>query len=123
MADPTEPALVQSRDNPLLVRLRKLSRDPAAYRKQGELWLEGEHRCSALRQRGGLAGQAVVSESAWRQPAPRELARRAPRVAVVPGGAFYADGSNRNTLGLSCSCASEAQIDEGIARIGRLLRG
>ena len=45
------------------------------------------------------------------------------RVAFVPGGAFYADGSNRNTLRLSFSCASEAQIDEGIARIGRLLRG
>ena len=45
------------------------------------------------------------------------------RVAFVPGGAFFADGSNRNTLRLSFSCASEAQIDEGIARLGRLLRG
>jgi len=44
------------------------------------------------------------------------------RVAFVPGGAFFADGSNRNTLRLSFSCASEAQIDEGIARLGRLLR-
>ncbi|WP_151717933.1 aminotransferase-like domain-containing protein [Gemmobacter serpentinus] len=45
------------------------------------------------------------------------------RVAFVPGGAFFADGSNRNTLRLSFSCASDEQIDEGIARIGRLLRG
>lgn len=45
------------------------------------------------------------------------------RVAFVPGGAFYADGSRRNSLRLSYSCASEAQIDEGIARIGKLLRG
>jgi DNA-binding transcriptional MocR family regulator len=44
------------------------------------------------------------------------------RVAFVPGGAFFADGSNRNTLRLSFSCASDAQIDEGIARLGRLLR-
>ena len=44
------------------------------------------------------------------------------RVAFVPGGAFHADGSNRNTLRLSFSCASEAQIDEGIKRLGRLLR-
>lgn len=44
------------------------------------------------------------------------------RVAFVPGGAFFADGSNRNTLRLSFSCASEAQIDEGIKRLGRLLR-
>lgn len=45
------------------------------------------------------------------------------RVAFVPGGAFYADGSNRNTLRLSFSCASDDQIDQGIARIGKLLRG
>ena len=44
------------------------------------------------------------------------------RVAFVPGGAFFADGSNRNTLRLSFSCASDAQIDEGIKRLGRLLR-
>lgn len=45
------------------------------------------------------------------------------RVAFVPGGAFYADGSNRNTARLSYSCATDDQIDQGIARIGRLLRG
>ncbi|AGT11093.1 aminotransferase-like domain-containing protein [Paracoccus aminophilus] len=44
------------------------------------------------------------------------------RVAFVPGGAFYADGSRLNSLRLSYSCANDAQIDEGIARIGRLLR-
>lgn len=44
------------------------------------------------------------------------------RVAFVPGGAFFADGSNRNTIRLSFSCASEPQIDEGIARLGRLLQ-
>lgn len=45
------------------------------------------------------------------------------RVAFVPGGAFYADGSNRNTLRLSFSCAGDEQIDQGIARIAKLLRG
>jgi DNA-binding transcriptional MocR family regulator len=45
------------------------------------------------------------------------------RVAFVPGGAFFADGSNRNTLRLSFSCANAAQIDEGMARLGRVLRG
>jgi len=44
------------------------------------------------------------------------------RVAFVPGGAFYADGSNLNTARLSFSCATFEQIDEGIGRIGRLLR-
>ncbi|WP_339115011.1 PLP-dependent aminotransferase family protein [Thioclava sp. GXIMD2076] len=44
------------------------------------------------------------------------------KVAFVPGGAFHADGSGQNTLRLSYSCASDEQIDEGIARIGRILR-
>lgn len=45
------------------------------------------------------------------------------RVAFVPGRAFFADGSNGNTLRLSFSCANEAAIDEGIKRLGRLIRG
>ena len=44
------------------------------------------------------------------------------RVAFVPGRAFFADGSNGNTLRLSFSCANEAQIDEGMKRLGRLIR-
>ncbi|WP_420859565.1 PLP-dependent aminotransferase family protein [Marivivens marinus] len=45
------------------------------------------------------------------------------RVAFVPGRAFFADGSNGNTLRLSFSCADEAMIEEGISRLGRLIRG
>ena len=44
------------------------------------------------------------------------------RIAFVPGGAFYADGAHLNSMRLSYSCASNEQIDEGIARLGRLLR-
>lgn len=44
-------------------------------------------------------------------------------VAFVPGQAFFADRSNANTLRLSFSCASEAMIDEGIRRLGQLVRG
>ena len=43
------------------------------------------------------------------------------KVAFVPGKAFYADGSNANTLRMSFSCADEAMIDEGIKRLGRLI--
>ena len=75
---------ISSRDNPLLVRLRKLAADPAAYRKLGEVWIEGEHLCSAFAQRGGVAGQAVISEAGWQTPALRALASSAAAVAVVP---------------------------------------
>ncbi|MGB5864792.1 MAG: PLP-dependent aminotransferase family protein [Sulfitobacter sp.] len=43
------------------------------------------------------------------------------RVAFVPGHAFFADGSGTNTLRLSFSRADEAQIDEGMMRLGRLI--
>ena len=82
------PILVSSRDNPLLQRLRKLARDPAAYRKLGAVWLEGEHLASALRQRGQRPSQAVVAESAWAQPALRALALWAPRTVLVPDALF-----------------------------------
>ncbi len=44
------------------------------------------------------------------------------KVAFVPGRAFFADGSNGNTLRLSFSQADEPMIDEGIKRLGALLR-
>lgn len=44
------------------------------------------------------------------------------KVAFVPGGAFYADGSGANTLRLSCSCATEAQINQGIARLASAIQ-
>ena len=44
-------------------------------------------------------------------------------VAFVPGGAFFFDGRGRNTLRLSYSLPGEAEIDRGIAALGRLMRG
>ena len=43
------------------------------------------------------------------------------RVAFVPGHAFFADGTGANTMRLSFSRTDEASIDEGIARLGRLI--
>ncbi|MDK3018915.1 aminotransferase-like domain-containing protein [Pseudodonghicola flavimaris] len=44
------------------------------------------------------------------------------RVAFVPGRAFYADGTHGNTLRLSFSLHEKEKTDEGIARLGRLVR-
>jgi RNA methyltransferase, TrmH family len=79
---------ITSRDNPLLVRLRKLGSDGSGYRRGGEVWLEGEHLCTALRDRGGPALQALVSESAWQRGELRALAHHAPRVARVSDALF-----------------------------------
>ncbi|UWQ58696.1 PLP-dependent aminotransferase family protein [Leisingera caerulea] len=44
------------------------------------------------------------------------------KVAFVPGQAFFADGSGQNTIRLSLSNSNHAAIEDGIARLGRLLR-
>ncbi|MFN4172833.1 MAG: PLP-dependent aminotransferase family protein [Pseudorhodobacter sp.] len=44
------------------------------------------------------------------------------KVAFVPGSAFFADGSGRNTIRLSFSRTTPAVIERGIAGLGRLLR-
>ena len=75
---------ITSRDNPLLLRLRKLAADPAAYRNLGAVWIEGEHLCSAFVQRGGVVLQAVITEEAWQVRALQRLASAAPAVVVVP---------------------------------------
>jgi DNA-binding transcriptional MocR family regulator len=43
------------------------------------------------------------------------------RVAFVPGGAFFAEGTGKNTIRLNYSLQSEDVINEGMARLGRLV--
>ena len=95
-----QPVAIVSRDNPLLVRLRKLARTPTAYRKVDAVWLEGEHLCQALRSRRRAAAQALLSESAWQQPSLRELAAWAPRVAVVADALFAGVSSLESPAGI-----------------------
>ena len=44
-------------------------------------------------------------------------------IAFVPGSAFFTGGAGANTIRLSYSLPSEAQIHEGVARLGKLLTG
>jgi TrmH family RNA methyltransferase len=87
------PERITSRANPLVARLRRLAQDGAAYRRLGEVWLEGEHLCEAARARGCAAELAVVDEGAWDEPALRALAGWAPRVVLVPRALFEAVSS------------------------------
>ena len=82
------PTRLSSRDNPLLVRLRRLAHDGAAYRREGQVWIEGEHLCAAWLARGGQVAQAVITDEGWAQPQLRGLAARARRVAQVPAALF-----------------------------------
>ena len=75
---------ITSRDNPLLVRLRKQSSDPGGYRRAQALWIEGPHLCEACVQAGWTPSLAVTSQAGWQDAALQALALRAPRVIVVP---------------------------------------
>lgn len=74
---------ITSRDNPLLKRLRLLAQDSTAYRKQGQVWLEGDHLCRALLARGKRPATAVFTESFWPQ-APHDLRDAADHIVTVP---------------------------------------
>lgn len=74
---------VTSRDNPLIKDLRRLSQDSTAYRKQGRVWLEGDHLCRAALARGLKPAVAVFAESYW-PVAPPEWTRAAARSIVIP---------------------------------------
>lgn len=73
---------ITSRDNPLIKELRKLSQDSTAYRKQGRVWLEGDHLCRAALARGLKPALAVFSESFW-PLAHAEYAQSAIKIIVI----------------------------------------
>jgi TrmH family RNA methyltransferase len=61
----TQPQFVTSAGNALLKDLRRLAQDSTAYRKQGRIWLEGDHLCRAVLARGVQPALAVFAESFW----------------------------------------------------------
>ena len=85
-ADPPV-ARVQSRDNPLIKLLRRLSEHNTAYRKQGQIWVEGDHLCRAALQRGIAPAIAVFADSFWAS-AGAQWRPSVSRVVVVPDALF-----------------------------------
>lgn len=78
---------ITSRDNPLLKSIRRLSQDPSAYRKQGKVWLEGDHLCRAALERGVKPLQVVMTQDVW-QSAPMACRDLCEQVFVVPQALF-----------------------------------
>ena len=66
MTASAEPLHISSRDNPLVKDFKRLAQDSGAYRKQGRVWVEGEHLCQAALARGVQPQLAVFSVSFWR---------------------------------------------------------
>lgn len=79
------PVRIESRSNALLVRVRRLLDDPAAYRKHRQIVIEGEHLCAAWIASGrGPVLQALLSEAGWERADLRALAAPAVAVAIIP---------------------------------------
>jgi len=51
-----------------------------------------------------------------------KIAIETENVAFVPGHSFFADGSGRNTMRLSFSCADQETIREGIRRLSNVIK-
>ncbi len=78
---------IQSRDNAFVKELRRLAHEPTAYRKQGRVWLEGDHLCRAALARGRTPAMAVFSESFW-PLAPVQYAQAAIKIIVLSDALF-----------------------------------
>ena len=87
MTSPQKPVFIASRDNALVKLLRKLAQDPGAYRRQGVIWVEGDHLCRAALTRGVQPQWAVISERAWGQ-IPADWYAGAERLAVISDALF-----------------------------------
>jgi RNA methyltransferase, TrmH family len=79
---------VSSRDNPALVRLRKLAAEPGGYRKTRSVWIEGDHLLRAALQRGWKPSLVVLTEAAMQEARLAALAESAPRALVVAAALF-----------------------------------
>ncbi|HYE70800.1 MAG TPA: RNA methyltransferase [Aquabacterium sp.] len=79
--------VIRSAANAQLKDLRRLAQDSSAGRKQGQVWLEGDHLCRAAIDRGVQPVLAVFAESFW--PLARvEWDRVAPKTIVLADGLF-----------------------------------
>ena len=118
MTAPTTPLTIVSRDNPLIKRLRLLAHDTTAYRKQGQVWLEGDHLCQALLARGGRPALALFTESHWPRADPT-LRQAAPKVHVVPDALMAAISGLESpaAMGFVWDLPSEVRVQPGVASV------
>lgn len=103
----TGPQHIQSRDNALLKDLRRLAQDNTAYRKQGRVWLEGDHLARAAVARGVRPALAVLADSAWDAQGPEWLAA-ADQVVRLPDALFAGLSALESPARMGCVIALPA---------------
>jgi RNA methyltransferase, TrmH family len=73
---------IASRANPFIKTLARLAKGSTAYRKEGLIWLEGDHLCRAAIARGWVPHTGVFSETFWASAIP-DWAAASPRKIVI----------------------------------------
>lgn len=110
---------VTSRDNPALVRLRKLAADAGGYRKTGSVWIEGDHLLRAALQRGWQPALVVLTEGAMQDAMLAALTESALRTLVVPTALFKGLSGLESPaqIGAELTLPAAPQIDANAATV------
>ena len=117
---PSSVTFVHSRDNAFVKDLRRLAQDSTAYRKQGRVWLEGDHLCRALLARGQRPAVAVFSESFW--PLAQSQYAQAAMKNIVLADALWTDISGLESpapqgMGFVLDLAAAPALQPGAATV------
>ena len=117
---PSTTTFVHSRDNAFVKDLRRLAQDSTAYRKQGRVWLEGDHLCRALLARGQRPAVAVFSESFW--PLAQSQYAQAAMKNIVLADALWAEISGLESpapqgMGFVLDLAAAPALQPGLATV------
>ena len=118
MSSDSSVTVIHSRDNSFVKDLKRLAQDNAAYRKQGRVWLEGDHLCRAALARGIAPSVAVFSESFW-PSAPGEWVQAASKVIVL-ADALFAEISGLESpsrMGYLVDWAAQQQVQPAQATV------
>lgn len=109
---------IHSRDNAFVKDLRRLAQDSTAYRKQGRVWLEGDHLCRAALERHQHPAVAVFAESFW-PIAQVDWAHDAPKIIVL-SDPLFAEVSGLESparMGFLIDWAVPASLQPGVATV------
>ena len=109
---------IHSRDNTFVKDLRRLAQDSTAYRKQGRVWLEGDHLCRAALERQQRPAVAVFSESFW--PIAQVKWAQAAIKNIVIADALFADISGLESpahIGFILDLAAPAALRPDVATV------
>jgi len=90
---------ITSKDNPWLKNLRRLAQDNQAYRKMGQVWLEGEHLVDAVVRQGSPVLTLVCDQSHW-ETLPHAWRQLGQRQVVLPDALFKSISGLESPAGL-----------------------